>query len=64
MTRPDLLKPSPANQSGWPDLRHKYRRIGIPAVAAAIVAGRGERAGEERRLPEGRSGQRKRQRST
>jgi hypothetical protein len=26
--------------SKWPDLRHKYRRLAIPAVVAAVMAGK------------------------
>ena len=28
---------APAN-SRWPDLRHKYRRLALPAVVAAVMA--------------------------
>ena len=36
----------------WPDLRHKHRRLAIPAVVAAVVADKGCRLPPEQRKDE------------
>ncbi len=34
----DKTKLSASNPSEWPDLRHKYGQLAIPAVVAAVMA--------------------------
>jgi hypothetical protein len=48
MIRNDTLKRARYPDSSWPDLRHKYRRLAIPAVVAAVIAEKGGRVDEER----------------
>ncbi len=45
----DKTKLAPANSSEWPDLRHKYGQLAIPAVVAAVMADKGRHGGPAKR---------------